>query len=213
MPPTYTNRCYLDALADRVVVFAGAMGTSIQKYTLSAGDFGGEHLWGCNDYLVLTRPDIIREIHASYLAVGCDVIETNTFRANRLALREYGLADRVREINRAGAALAREVAEQFTRETGLTRLVAGNMGPTGLLPSSIDPALSNITFQELAEVFAEQAEALAAGGADLLLLETQQDILEVKAASLRHQPLFPDAPAGACPSRCRSPWTPPAACC
>ena len=95
MPPTYANRCYLDALADRVVVFAGAMGTSIQKYTLSAGDFDGEHLRGCNDYLVLTRPDIIREIHASYLAVGCDVIETDTFRANRLALRGYGLSDRI----------------------------------------------------------------------------------------------------------------------
>ena len=182
MPPTYANRRYLDALADHVVVFAGAMGTSIQKYNLSAADFGGEQLWGCNDYLVITRPEVIREIHASYLAVGCEVIETNTFRANRLALREYGLSNRVREINQAGAALARQVADQFTRETGIPRLVAGNLGPTGLLPSSADPALSNITFQELADVFAEQAGALAAGGVDLLLLETQQDILEVKAA-------------------------------
>ena len=182
MAPTYTNRRYLDALADRVVVFAGAMGTSIQQYNLSAADFGGEHLWGCNDYLVITRPEVIREIHASFLAVGCDVIETDTFRANRLALREYGLSDRVLEINQAAAALARQVADEFTPKDRSSRLVAGNMGPTGLLPSAADPALANITFQELADVFAEQARGLVAGGVDLLLLETQQDILEVKAA-------------------------------
>ncbi len=162
--------------------FAGAMGTSIQKFNLSAGDFGGEHLWGCNDYLVITRPEVIRDIHASFLAVGCEVVETDTFRANRLALREYRLSDRVLEINQAAAALARQVADQFTRETGIPRFVAGNMGPSGLLPSAADPALSNITFQELAQVFAEQARGLVAGGVDLLLLETQQDILEVKAA-------------------------------
>jgi 5-methyltetrahydrofolate--homocysteine methyltransferase len=182
MSLSYTNRRYLDALADHVVVFAGAMGTSIQQYNLSPEDFGGEPLWGCNDYLVLSRPDVIRQIHAAYLAAGCEVIETNTFRSNRLALREYGLADRVREINQAGAALAREVADTFGRDTGIPRLIVGNMGPSGLLPSAADPALAHITFQELAEVFAEQAEALATGGVDLLLLETQQDILEVKAA-------------------------------
>ena len=161
---------------------AGPWAPVSKNITSRAADFGGEPFWGCNDYLVLTRPEVIREIHASYLAVGCQVIETNTFRANRLALREYGLSDRVQEINQAGAALARRVADQYTQETGIPRLVAGNLGPTGLLPSSTDPVLSAITFQELADVFAEQAWALAAGGVDLLLLETQQDILEVKAA-------------------------------
>ena len=158
------------------------MGTCIQKYTLSAGDFGGEHLRGCNDCLVLTRPDIIREIHASYLAVGCDVIETDTFRANRLALAEYGLSDPGREINRAGAALAKEVASSsggrragpaWWPEPGTHRNCC-LLHLTRLCPLSL--------FRNWPKSLPSRPEALAAGGADLLLLETQQDILEVKAA-------------------------------
>jgi len=182
MTHAFTNRRYLEAVNDHIVVFDGAMGTNIQKLNLTAADFGGEKLWGCNDYLVIAKPEAIESIHASFLAVGCETVETNTFRSNRITLREYGLSDRVIEINRAAAQLARRACDRFAQETSLPRYVAGSLGPTGMLPSSTDPALSNITFQELADVFAEQARGLVEGGVDVLLLETQQDILEVKAA-------------------------------
>ncbi|MHB8625539.1 MAG: methionine synthase [Aggregatilineales bacterium] len=173
---------YLDAIKDHVLIFDGAMGTSIQKHKLTAADFGGEKLNGCNDYLVITRPDVIEAIHASFLEVGCEVIETNTFRSNRITMAEYGLQDRVVEINRTAAQLARRVADRFTAETGKQRYVAGSMGPTGKLPSSDDPELSNVTFDQLSAVFGEQARGLIEGGADVLLIETSQDILEVRAA-------------------------------
>lgn len=179
---TYSNRRYLDAIEDHVVIFDGAMGTNVQRYNLTADDFGGEQYNGCNDYLVITRPDVIAEIHASFLAVGSEVVETDTFRSNPLTLREYGLQDRTHEINVAGARVAREVCDRFEAETGIPRFVAGSMGPSGKLPSGNDPDLSNITFDELAEVFYAQAKGLVEGGADLLLLETTQDILELKAA-------------------------------
>ncbi len=179
---TFTNRRYLDAIQDHVVIFDGAMGTSIQRYNLTADDFGGERTNGCNDYLVITRPDVIESIHASFLAVGSEVIETNTFRANRLTLAEYGLGERVTDINRAAAQLARRVADRFAQETGIPRFVAGSIGPSGKLPSSEEPGLSDITFDELASIFYEQAQALVEGGVDLLLVETSQDILEVRAA-------------------------------
>ncbi|MGQ9850831.1 MAG: methionine synthase [Aggregatilineaceae bacterium] len=189
----FTNRCYLDAIADHVLIYDGAMGTNIQRYNLGAADFGGEQTNGCNDYLVITRPDVIEAIHASFLAVGCEVIETNTFRSNRLTLAEYGLQDRVLEINRAAAHLARQVADRFAAETGIPRYVAGSMGPSGRLPSSDDPDLSQITFDELASVFYEQARGLVEGGVDVLLLETSQDILEVRAAVVGIHRYFADA--------------------
>ena len=173
---------YLAALEDRVLVFDGAMGTSIQRYELTPDDFGGQTLEGCNDYLVITRPDVIGEIHASFMEAGCDVLETDTFRSNRLTLREYGLHERVREINVAAARLARSVADRFAAQDGRPRFVAGSIGPSGFLPSASDPTLGGITFAELVPVFAEQAAALVEGGADVLLIETSQDILEVKAA-------------------------------
>ena len=178
----FTNRRYLDAISERVLIYDGAMGTSIQALNLTAEDFGGERTNGCNDYLVITRPDAIRAIHASFLEVGSEVIETDTFRSNRLTLAEYGLQDRVHEINVAAARLAREVADEYEAKTGIERFVAGSLGPSGKLPSSDDPDLSNITFDGLADIFAEQARALIEGGADVLLLETSQDILEVRAA-------------------------------
>ena len=101
------NRRYLDALAERVLVYDGAMGTSLQNLQLTAADFGGEKLWGCNDYLVISKPEAVETVHNSFLEVGCDVVETCTFRSNRLTLREYGLDDRVVEINRVAAQLAR----------------------------------------------------------------------------------------------------------
>ncbi|HYR12098.1 MAG TPA: homocysteine S-methyltransferase family protein, partial [Longimicrobium sp.] len=173
---------YLAALQDRVLVFDGAMGTSIQRYELTADDFGGQTLEGCNDYLVITRPDVVGEIHASFMEAGCDVLETDTFRSNRLTLREYDLHERVREINVAAARLARSVADRFAAQDGRPRFVAGSIGPSGFLPSASDPTLGGITFAELVPVFHEQAAALVEGGVDVLLIETSQDILEVKAA-------------------------------
>jgi 5-methyltetrahydrofolate--homocysteine methyltransferase len=189
---TYTNRRYLDAVQDHIVIYDGAMGTSIQRFNLTASDFGGEQYNGCNDYLVITRPDVIESIHESFLAVGAEVIETDTFRSNPLTLAEYGLRDQTYTINQAAAALARRVCDRFERETGIARFVAGSIGPSGKLPSGSDPDLSNITFDELAAVFYEQARGLLAGGADVLLVETSQDILEVKAAVHGIQGAFSD---------------------
>jgi 5-methyltetrahydrofolate--homocysteine methyltransferase len=188
----YSNRRYLDAVEDHVVIFDGAMGTSIQNYKLTAADFGGEQYNGMNDYLVITRPDVIEEIHASFLAVGAEAVETDTFRSNPLTLAEFGLQDRCIEINRAAAALARRVCDRFERETGIPRFVAGSIGPSGKLPSGNDPDLSNVTFDELADVFYQQAKGLIEGGADVLLIETSQDILEVKAAIWGIQRCFDD---------------------
>ncbi len=188
-PADFTERGYLDALAAKVMVFDGAMGTEVQKGGLTADDFGGERLNGCNDYLVIQKPEVIEQVHASYLEAGADVIETCTFRANRITMAEYGLEDRVPEINRAAAALARRVADRFSTPNQ-RRFVAGAIGPSGRLPSSSDPELSNVSFGELAGVFAEQAEALLDGDCDLLLIETSQDMLEVKAAIMGVQDAF-----------------------
>lgn len=178
----FTNRRYLDAIDDHIVIFDGAMGTSIQAYDLNKYDFGGAAYQDCIDYLVITRPDIIREIHESFLNVGAEALETNTFRSNRRTLAEHGLGERTLEINRAAARIARAACDSCEAETGIARFVAGSMGPSGMLPSGDDPDLSAITFDELAVLFGEQVRGLVEGGADLLLLETGQDILEVKAA-------------------------------
>ena len=180
--PNYTNRRYLDALALKVLVYDGAMGTSLQKQSLTPQDFGGQAYFGCNDHLVLSCPQAVEKVHRSFLEVGVDVIETCTFRANRMTLNEYGLAEKTTAINQAAARLARRVADEFTEKTGQARFVAGSIGPSGKLPSMSDPELSNVTYDELADVFREQAAGLITGGADLLLIETSQDILEVKAA-------------------------------
>ncbi len=189
----FSNRRYLDAIDDHVVILDGAMGTSIQRFNLKAEDFGGEQTNGCNDFLVITRPDVIEQIHESFLAVGSEAVETNTFRSNRLTLGEYGLADRTLEINRAAAQLARRVCDRFAAETGIPRFVAGSIGPSGKLPSGNDPDLSNITFDQLADLFYEQAQGLVEGGADVLLVETSQDILEVKAAVFGINRYFEDS--------------------
>ncbi len=189
---TYTNRRYLDAIHDHVVIFDGAMGTSIQRYNLTADDFGGEQYNGCNDYLVITRPDVIAAIHESFLRVGAEAVETCTFRSNPLTLREYGLQDKAYEINYTAAQLARGVCDRIEAETGIPRMVAGSIGPSGKLPSGTDPDLSNITFDELADVFYAQAKGLVEGGCDVLLIETSQDILEVKAAVYGINRLFED---------------------
>ena len=180
----YTNRKYLDALKDRVIVFDGAMGTSLQSMNLSPADFGGEKTYGCNDYLVISAPEVIKKVHRSFLEVGVDVLETDTFRSNRLTLDEYGLIDKVYEINFTAAKIARDIAEEFALSSGQDKFVAGSIGPSGKLPSMDDPELSNISFDTLVDIFREQSVGLLQGGVDLLLIETSQDILEVKAAIL-----------------------------
>ena len=180
---------YLQALQRRVLIYDGAMGTNIQRYNLSPEDFGGKALEGCNDNLALTRPDVIQAIHESFLAVGCDVVETCTFQSTPRRLKEWGLGDKVREINVAAAQLARAAADKYSTPDQ-PRFVAASMGPTGMLPSSSDPVLSQITYTELADNFYEQAKYLVEGGVDLLLIETSQDILEVKAAVAGIERLF-----------------------
>ncbi len=180
---------YLDELNRRVLVYDGAMGTNIQRYHLTAEDFGGKALEGCNDHLVLTRPDVIQEIHESFLKVGCDVVETCTFQSTPRRLHEWGLGDKVREVNVAAARLARAAADKYSAPDK-PRFVAASMGPTGMLPSSSDPVLSQITYDELAANYYEQAKYLVEGGVDLLLIETSQDILEVKAAVAGIERLF-----------------------
>ncbi len=170
---------YLQALQDRILVYDGAMGTSIQPLDLTLEDYGGQ--MGCNEMLVFTRPDVITRIHEDYLEAGADVLETDTFGGSRLKLGEYGMPEKVYEQNFTAARLAREAADRFSTP-GRPRFVAGSIGPTGLLPSSSDPTLGNVTFEELADLFEEQARPLVEGGCDVLLIETSQDILEVKAA-------------------------------
>jgi 5-methyltetrahydrofolate--homocysteine methyltransferase len=148
---------------------------------LSAEDFGGAPYLGCNEALVLSRPEIVRGIHESYLAAGADVVETDSFTASRLKLDEYGLGERTYEVNHTAARLAREACERYSTHDR-PRFVAGAMGPTGMLVSSSDPSLSKITFEQLRDIYGEQARALVEGGSDLLLLETMQDMLELKAA-------------------------------
>jgi 5-methyltetrahydrofolate--homocysteine methyltransferase len=172
---------YLRALVERVLLYDGAMGTQLMDLELTAEDFGGERYQGCNEALVLSRPAIVAQIHESYLEAGADVIETDTFTASRLKLDEYGLGNRVAEVNRTAAEIARRACDRYA-SAQRPRFVAGSMGPTGMLISSSDPALSKISFRELAELYAEQARHLIAGGVDLLLLETMQDLLELKAA-------------------------------
>ncbi len=180
---------YLDALARGTLVYDGAMGTNIQRAQLSASDFGGEALAGCNDNLVLTRPDVIRGIHEAFLGVGCDVVETCTFQSTPRRLAEWGLGARAHDINVEAARLARAACDAAARD-GRPRFVAGSMGPTGMLPSSADPTLSAISFGELSAEFHAQAAALVEGGVDVLLIETAQDILEVKAAIAGIEQLF-----------------------
>ena len=180
---------YLHALASRVLVYDGAMGTNIQRHDPTPEDFGGKALEGCNDNLVLTRPDIIQSIHESFLAVGCDVVETCTFQSTPHRLKEWGLYEKTRDLNVQAAKLARAACAKFATPDR-PRFVAGSIGPTGMLPSSSDPALSDITFEALAETFYLQAKYLAEGGVDVLLVETAQDILEVKAALTGFERLF-----------------------
>ena len=174
-----TNSRFLDRLhaPERpVLVFDGATGTSLQQMDLTAEDFGGEELEGCNENLVVTRPDAVQSVHRLFLDAGCDVIETDTFGAASVVLAEYGLEDQAFELNRRAAELAREVADAYSTSEK-PRFVAGSMGPTTKLPT-----LGHIDFDTLKEAYTEQAEGLLVGGVDLFIIETCQDVLQIKAA-------------------------------
>jgi len=172
----------LDALDSRILILDGAMGTMIQQQHLTAADFGGPQLEGCNEVLVRTRPDVILAIHRGYLEAGADIIETDTFGGTPLVLGEYGLAAEARDLNRRAAHLARQAADEFST-SAKPRFVAGSMGPTTRAIS----VTGNVTFDELRQTFYEQAMGLLEGGADVLLLETCQDTRNVKAALLAIQ--------------------------
>src|SRR3954464_8443755 len=167
-------RDFLAATRDRVIVFDGSMGATLEQYDLSLED--DYKLPGrCHEALVLNRPDVIEQLHASMIEAGAEVVETDTFQGSRLKLAEWGLGDQTVEINRRAAEIARKAV-------GEEHFVAGSIGPTGYPPASGGPTLGAIRFRELVAVFEEQARALVDGGVDLLIIETAQDILEVKAA-------------------------------
>jgi 5-methyltetrahydrofolate--homocysteine methyltransferase len=180
----------LEALRERILFYDGGMGTQIQAHNLGPDDFGGPRWEGCNDYLSLTRPDVVEAIHAAYFEAGADVVETNSFQASRVRLEEWGLAARTLELNRAAAAIARRAADRFHATDGRPRFVAGSLGPSGLLPSSEDPDLGRLGLEALVEGFREQAQGLLEGGADVLILETCQDMLEMKAQILACREAF-----------------------
>jgi 5-methyltetrahydrofolate--homocysteine methyltransferase len=169
-------KTFLDLLKEKVIVFDGATGTHLQGQNLTADDFGGESLNGCNEYLVVSKPSAVENVHRDYLDAGCDVIETNSFGSTSIVLAEYRLADRAYELNFKAAQIARRVANEFSTKAQ-PRFVAGSLGPTTKLPS-----LGHITFKEMAESYRIQAKGLVEGGADLLCVETCQDVLQTKAA-------------------------------
>ena len=174
--PANRKSDYLAAVNERVVVFDGAFGTYVQDQDLSADDFGGEHLEGCNELLAVTRPDLIAQMHEDFLKVGVDALETATFGSFSTVLTEYGIADRAYEVTLAAARIAREVANSYESD-GRSRYVAGSVGPGTKLPS-----LGHISFNELRDTYEEHARALIEGGVDLLLIETCMDLLQIKSA-------------------------------
>ncbi|MES2228048.1 MAG: homocysteine S-methyltransferase family protein [Pseudomonadota bacterium] len=201
--PTYTRAARLpEILAQRIVVLDGAMGTMIQRYKLGEADYRGarfkdhpKDLKGDNDLLQLTRPEVIREIHEQYLAAGADIIETNTFGATSVAQDDYGLGAFAREMNVAGARLARAACDKFS-SADKPRFVAGAIGPTpktaSISPDVNDPAARNVTFDELRAAYYEQASGLLEGGCDLFLVETIFDTLNAKAAIFALDELMED---------------------
>jgi 5-methyltetrahydrofolate--homocysteine methyltransferase len=166
----------LDTIKERIVVFDGAMGTNLQVQNLSLDDFGGPRFEGCNENLLVTRPDAVEKVHAGFLDVGCDVVETNSFNGTPVDFAEYGIADKAYEMNVLAATLAKRVASDYSTKEK-PRWVAGSMGPGRKLPT-----LGHISFEELRDAYAVQARGLLDGGVDLLIVETCQDVLQTKAA-------------------------------
>lgn len=191
-----------ELLSKRILIIDGAMGTMIQRYKLEEKDFRNESLKdhpkplkGNNDLLALTRPDVLRAIHAEYLEAGADILETNTFSGTTIAQEDYSCEHLVYDINYQSAKIAREVADEYTRkDPGKPRFVAGAMGPTNktasISPDVNDPGYRAISFDDLKKAFKDQAKALLDGGVDMLLLETVIDTLNVKAALFAIEELF-----------------------
>jgi len=183
-----------EQLRHRILVLDGAMGSLIQEYKLSDADYRGERfkdfpheVKGNNDLLSITRPDVIKEIHAKYFTAGADIAETNTFSGTSIAMADYHMEELVYELNFESAKIAREVADEFTAQNpSKPRYVAGSIGPTNrtlsLSPDVNDPGFRAVTFDELVEAYTEQVHGLVDGGADLLLVETVFDTLNAKAA-------------------------------
>ncbi len=167
---------YLDAVTSGVVIFDGATGTNLQRRNLDLDDFGGPQFEGCVDLLSVTRPDVIAELHRSFLEVGVDVVETNSFGAFAIPLAEYGIPDRAYEISAAAASVARAEVDRFVAADGRPRFVAGSMGPGTKFAT-----LGQVTYRELVDAYREQATGLIDGGSDLLIIETQFDLLGAKA--------------------------------
>lgn len=169
----------LEQLEKKILIIDGAMGTMIQAANLTADDFGGEAYEGCNEYLTITAPEVIAHIHEAYFEAGADIVETNTFGATNIVLDEYNLGHIALELNIEAAKLAKRIAEQYST-SDWPRFVAGSMGPTTKTLS----VTGGTTFSELVAAYEQQARGLLLGGVDLLLLETCQDTLNVKAAFL-----------------------------
>ena len=192
------------AAEERILVLDGAMGTMIQRYKLDEADFRGDRfkdwdhdLKGNNDLLVLTQPQIIREIHDAFLEAGADILETNTFNSTSISQADYGLEAYVHELNREAARIAREAADAWTAKTpDKPRFVAGAIGPTNrtasLSPDVNNPGFRNVSFDELVEACSEQTRGLIEGGADTILIETVFDTLNAKAAGFAVQQVFED---------------------
>src|SRR3954447_18088275 len=166
----------LETLKERIVVFDGAMGTNLQVQNLTLDDFGGPRFEGCNENLLVTRPDAVENVHAAFLDVGCDVVETNSFKGTPIDFAEYDIADKAYDMNVLAARLAKRLASDYSTKEK-PRWVAGSMGPGRKLPT-----LGHISFTELKDAYAVQVRGLLDGGADLLIVETCQDLLQTKAA-------------------------------
>src|SRR5215203_1574009 len=166
----------LETLKERIVVFDGAMGTNLQVQNLTLDDFGGPLFEGCNENLLVTRPDAVEKVHAGFLEVGCDVVETNSFNGTPVDFAEYDIADKAYEMNVLAAQLAKRVAAHYSTKEK-PRWVAGSMGPGRKLPT-----LGHISFTELRDAYGVQVRGLLDGGVDLLIVETCQDVLQTKAA-------------------------------
>ncbi|WP_027966846.1 methionine synthase [Halomonas halocynthiae] len=201
LPDSAQTATLTECLKQRIMMLDGAMGTMLQNAKLSEDDFRGTRfadwpsdLKGNNDLLVLTQPELVVRIHRDYLAAGADIVETNTFNSTRLSQSDYGMEDLVPELNREAARLARQACDAVTNDTGVTRFVAGVLGPTSrtcsLSPDVNDPAKRNVTFDALRENYYEAAEALIEGGSDVIMLETIFDTLNAKAAIFALEELF-----------------------
>ena len=199
-------------LSKRILILDGAMGTMIQGYKLEEADYRGERFkdWhtdvkGNNDLLVLTQPQIIKQIHTDYLNAGADIIETNTFNATTIAMADYDMQSLSAEINREGARLARQACDEIEKTTGIPRYVAGVLGPTNrtcsISPDVNDPGYRNISFDELVTAYKESTKALIEGGADIIMVETIFDTLNAKAALFAIESVFDDLFGANSPAR------------